>query len=99
MAFVYSKEKGVRDFESDFVDKMDGAVLLTLIDNVKAGLVLGVVTVEEESGLMGGAEQRAWHHWAAEPINHRPRFQVPTPHFQVVVDRLCGEVQELQVDP
>lgn len=84
---------------SDFGGKQDGAFLLTLIDNVEAGLVLGVVTMEEECGLMGGAEQRAWHHWAAEPINHRSHFQAPTPHLQVVVDGLCGEVQKLQVDP
>lgn len=64
-------------------------ILLTLIYNVEARLVLGIVTVEEESGLMGGAEQRAWHHWATEPINHCPRFQTSTSHLQIVVDRLC----------
>lgn len=73
--------------------------LLTLIDNVEAKLVLGIVTVEEESGLVGGAEQRAWHHWAAEPINHCSRFQTSTAHLQIVVYRLCREVQKLQVDP
>lgn len=73
--------------------------LLTLIGNVEARLVLGIVTVEEESGLMGGAEQRAWHHWATEPINHCPCFQTSTPHLQIVMDRLCREVQKLQVDP
>lgn len=72
---------------------------LTLIDNVEARFVLGIVTVEEESGLMGGAEQRAWNHWATEPINHCSRFQASTPHLQIVVDRLCREVQKLQVDP
>lgn len=68
---------------------MDEAFLLTLIDNVETWLVLGVITMEEESGLMGGAEQRAWYRRATEPVNHCSRFQAPAPHLQVVMDRLC----------
>lgn len=79
--------------------KMHQRFPLTLIDNVEARLVLGIVTVEEQSGLVGGAEQRAWHRWATEPVNHCSRLQASTPHLQIVVDRLSREVQKLQVDP
>ena len=74
-------------------------MLLTLVDNVEAWLVLGVVAVEEESGLVGGAEEGVWHHGATEPINHCSCLKAPTAHLQIVMDRLCGEVQELQMDP
>lgn len=66
---------------------------------MEARLVLGVVTVEEESGLMGSAEERVWHHRTTEPINHCSCLQAPTAYFQIVMNRLCGEVQKLQMDP
>lgn len=74
-----------------FFDKgnKDQSLLLTLIDNVEARLVLGVVAVEEESGLVCGAKERVWHHGAAEPINHCSRLQAPTAHLQIVMNRLC----------
>lgn len=77
----------------------DQSLLLTLIDNVKASFVLGVVAVEEECGLVCGAKKRVRNHGAAEAINHCSRLQAPTPHFQIVMHRLCGEVQKLQMDP
>lgn len=74
-------------------------MLLTLVDNVKAMLVLGVVAVEEESGLMRGAKERVGQHRATGPINHCARLQVPASHLQIVMNRLCGEVHKLQMDP
>lgn len=74
-------------------------MLLTLVDNVEARLVLGVVAVEEESGLVGGAKERVGHHGATEPINHCSCLQAPTAHLQIVMDRFCGEVQKLKMDP
>lgn len=66
---------------------------------MEARLVLRVVAVEEQGGLVSGAEQGVGHRRAAEPINYCPRLQATTAHLQIVVDRLRGEVQELQVDP
>lgn len=77
----------------------DQTLLLTLIDNVKASFVLGVVAVEEECGLMRGAKKRVRNHRAAEAINHCSCLQAPTPHFQIVMHRLRREVQKLQMDP
>lgn len=65
---------------------------------MEARLVLGVVAVEEQSGLMCGTEERVWHHRATEAINHCSCLQAPTAHLQIVMNRLCGEVQKLQVD-
>lgn len=62
-------------------------------------LVLGIVTVEEESGLVGGAEERIGYQRATEPINHCSCLQGPTAHLQIVMNGLCGEVQKLQMDP
>lgn len=56
-------------------------LILTLVDNVEARLVLGVVTVEEESGLVGGAKERVRHHGATEPINHCSCVQAPAAHL------------------
>lgn len=71
---------------------------LTLVDYVEAMLVLGVVAVEKESGLVGRAKEGVGHGGATEPINHRPHFQAPTANFQIVMNRLSGEVQKLEVD-
>lgn len=72
---------------------------LTLVHNMEARLVLRVVTVEEQSGFVGGAEEGVGHHGAAKAINHTSCLQTPTAHLQVVMNRLCGEVQKLQMDP
>lgn len=61
-------------------------------------LVLGVITVKEESGLMRGAEKRVGHHRATEPVDHCSCVQTPAANLQVVMNGLCGEVQELQMD-
>lgn len=66
---------------------------------MEARLVLGIVTMEEESCLMRGAEERVGHHWAAEPINYCSRLKAATAHLQIVMNRLCWEVQKLQMDP
>lgn len=65
---------------------------LTLVDDVEAGFVLGVVAVEEESGLMGGAKEGVRHHRATEPIYHCSSLQTPTAHLQVIMNGLCWEV-------
>lgn len=54
--------------------------------------------MEEEAGLVGGAEQRLGDLWSTEPVNHRARFQSSTPNLQVVMDCLRGKIEELQVD-
>lgn len=54
--------------------------------------------MEEEAGLVGGAEEGLGHLGAAEPVDHRARLQGAAADLQVVVDGLRGEVQELQVD-
>lgn len=66
---------------------------------MEAGLVLGVVTMEEESSLVGGAEKRVGQCGAAKPINHCSCLEAPTADLQIVMNRLCGEVQELEMDP
>ena len=71
----------------------------TLICDVEPWFVLWVVAVEEESGLMGGAKERVGQHRATGPINHCARLQVPASHLQIVMNRLCGEVHKLQMDP
>lgn len=48
---------------------------------MEARLVLGVVAVEEESGLMGGAEERVGHNGATETVDHGSRLQVSAAHF------------------
>lgn len=40
--------------------------------------VLWIVAVEEEAGLVGGAEQRLGDDWTAEPVNDRARLQGST---------------------
>lgn len=40
--------------------------------------VLWIVAVEEEAGLVGGAEQRLGDDWAAEPVNDRAHLQRST---------------------
>lgn len=54
--------------------------------------VLWVVAVEEEAGLVGGAEQRLGDDRAAEPVDHRAHLQCSTADLQVIVDRFGGEV-------
>ena len=50
----------------------------TLICDVEARLVLGVVAVEEEAGLVGGAEQSFGDDGAAEPVDDRAGLQRST---------------------
>ncbi len=50
----------------------------TLICDVEPWFVLWIVTVEEEAGLVGGAEQRLGDEWTAEPVNDRARLQRST---------------------
>lgn len=71
---------------------------LTLVCDLEAGLVLGVVAVEEEVGLVRGAEERRGHLGPAEAVDDGARLCVATAHLQVVVYGLRGEVEELQVD-
>ena len=75
------------------------SLVLTLIDDVKTRLVLGIVTVEEQSCLMRGAEERVGDHWAAESINYFRRLMAATAHLQIVMNRFCWEVKKLQMDP
>lgn len=70
----------------------------TLIRDVEARLVLRVVAVEEEAGLVGGAEERLGHQRPAEAVDDRAGLQRAAADLQVVVDGLGGEVEELQVD-
>lgn len=70
----------------------------TLIRDVEPGFVLWIVTVEKKAGLVGGAEQRFGHDWAAESVNDRARLQCSTTDLQVIVDCFCGEVQKLEMD-
>lgn len=70
----------------------------TLVGDLEARFVLGVVAVEEEARLVGGAEHGLGHLRAAEAVDHRARLQVAAADLQVVVDGLRGEVEELQVD-
>ena len=55
--------------------------------------------MEKEAGLVGGAKQRLGDDWSAEPVNHRAGLHVATADLEVVVDRFCGEVEELEMDP
>ena len=73
--------------------------IITLVCDVETRLVLRVIAVEEEAGLVGGAKQRLGDDWSAEPVNHRAGLHVATADLEVVVDRFCGEVEELQMDP
>lgn len=66
---------------------------------MEAGLVLGVVAMEEQSSLMGSAEERIGQRGATEPINHCSCLKAPTADLQIVMNRLCGEVQKLEMDP
>lgn len=50
----------------------------TLICDVKAWFVLRIVAVEEEAGLVGGAEQRFGEEWTTEAINDRAGLQTST---------------------
>lgn len=50
----------------------------TLICDVEPWLVLWIVAVEEEAGLVGGAEQRLGDEWTAEPVDDRARLQRST---------------------
>lgn len=50
----------------------------TLIGDVKAWFVLWIVTVEEEAGLVGGAEERLGDDWTAEPVDDGARLQRST---------------------
>lgn len=54
--------------------------------------------MEEKAGLVGGAEQRFGDDGTAEAVNDRAGFQRATADLQVIVDRFCGEVQELEMD-
>lgn len=55
--------------------------------------------MEEQSSLMGGAEKRIGQRGATEPINHCSCLKAPTADLQIVMNRLCGEVQKLEMDP
>lgn len=55
--------------------------------------------MEKQGGLVRGAKEGVGHRGATKAINHYSRLQVPTAHLQIVVDRLSGEVQKLQMDP
>lgn len=66
---------------------------------METGFVLRVVTVKEEAGLVGRAEERFWNNRPAEPIDHRARVQRPATDFKVVVHSFRGEVEELQMNP
>lgn len=70
----------------------------TLVCYVEARFVLRVVAVEEEAGLVRGAEQRLGDGRPAEAVDHRARLQRPAADFQVVVDGFGREVQELKMD-
>lgn len=70
----------------------------TLVRDVEAGLVLRVVAVEEEGGLVGGAEERLGDERPAEAVDDRAGLQRAAADLQVVVDGLGGEVEELQLD-
>lgn len=65
---------------------------------MEAGLVLRVVAVEEETGLVGRAEERLGDQRPTEAVDDRARLQRAAADLQVVVDGLGGEVEELQVD-
>lgn len=54
--------------------------------------------MEKKAGLVGGAEQRFGHDWAAESVNDGARLQCSTTDLQVIVDCFCGEVQKLEMD-
>lgn len=54
--------------------------------------------MEEEAGLVGGAEQRLGDGWTAEPVDDGARLQRSTADLQVIVDRFSGEVEKLEVD-
>lgn len=54
--------------------------------------------MEEEAGLVGGAEKRLRDDRTAEPVNDRAHLQRSTADLQVIVNCLSGEVQELEVD-
>lgn len=69
-----------------------------MICDVEAGFVLRVVTVEEEAGLVGGAEEGFRDDRSAKPINHRAGLQSATADLQVIMDRFGGEVHKLQMD-
>lgn len=49
--------------------------IFTLICDVEPWFVLWIVTVEEEAGLVGGAEQRLGDDWTAEPVDDRAGLQ------------------------
>lgn len=69
-----------------------------MVCDVEAGLVLRVVAVEEERGLVGGAEERLGDQRPTEAVDDRAGLQRAAADLQVVVDGLGGEVEELQVD-
>lgn len=54
--------------------------------------VLWIITVKEEAGLVGGAEQRLRDDRATESVNDWARLQRSTADLQVVVDGFSGEV-------
>lgn len=70
----------------------------TLVRDVETRLILRVVAVEEETGLVGGAEERLGDERPAEAVDDRAGLQRAAADLQVVVDGLGGEVEELQVD-
>lgn len=65
---------------------------------MESWFVLGIVTVEEEAGLVGGAEQRLGDDRPTEAVDDRAGLQRSAADLQVVVDRLGGEVHELEMD-
>lgn len=76
----------------------NGAFLvLTLILQLESWPVLGVVTVEIHSGLVGRGEQGAWKLASTESAHHAAGLVGAVPDFDEVVVGLGGEVQELDV--
>lgn len=70
----------------------------TLICDVEPWFVLWIVTVEEEAGLVSGAEQRLGDDWTAEPVNDRAQLQYSTADLQIIMDCFSREVQKLEMD-
>lgn len=54
--------------------------------------------MEEETGLVGSAEERLGDERPAEAVDDRAGLHRAAADLQVVVDGLGGEVEELQVD-
>lgn len=74
-----------------------GLLVLTLILQLESWPVLGVVTVEVHSGLVGRGEQGAWKLTSAESAHDAAGLIGAIPDFYEVVVGLGGEVQELDM--